>query len=431
MIPLLIVVACRQHLSSEAAPPASSQHHKGVEDLQSSWRPELAVPVEAPTAATGCADSDGDGFVDAWTCPGLSSELADCDDKDPAVTPATERWVPPGPFLMGSSSLHAGLDEGPVRVVQLQGFCLDVLEQVTEELAWEQADALCRDQGKTLPTEAQWEKAARGGCELGSDPEACDPGDLRPYPWGFDAPTCQHANFFDISRRDRCEGQPIQPGLRPRGDGPYGHKDLAGNLWEWTADWYEPGFYASAASVDPGGPSDGAVHALRGGCWTSFTTNVRVSNRFHPLLANEALGARCARSAPVQTQDLRGSVHAGRVDWSRSTRTDLVTLSGEVETRGGELLVTIFDERGQTWMGHSPVAEFKQSAELGGDWSLTVPAGAYLVELVEAGPSGPRAARVVVDVRQDGWLEVEPRAAGPGAPGPPQGTPPHAPNPPR
>ncbi len=423
---LLSSIACTQHSVPEPAPPRASQHHLEVEDTTSSWRPELAVAVP-PRPAQDCPDADADGFPDAWTCPGLAPDRADCDDGDPAVTPATERWVSPGPFLMGSVSDHAGMDEGPVHVVSLGGFCLDVREEEQHGLQWEDATELCEAKGKRLPTEAQWEKAARGGCEFGSDPTACDPQDLRPYPWGFDTPTCQHANFFDVSTGDRCEGRTIRPGLRPLGSGPYGHLDLAGNVWEWTADWYEPGTYTLTARDDTGGPSNGALHAMRGGCWNSFPTNIRISNRFHPLVANEALGVRCARSEPTETEPVRGGVHAGRIDWARSGREDLVTLSGDVEVEG-EILVSVFDQGGQLWMGHSPVAELKQAS--GGEWELTVPAGSYLLEIVAIGPGGGRAARVLVEAQDDVVLEIELQASGPAAPRPPPGAAPHAPNPP-
>ena len=106
-----------------------------------------------------------------------------------------------------------------------------------------------------------------------------------------------------------------------------------------------------------------------------------------------------------------------------------VELSGEVPKLDGELIVTVFDEAGQTWMGHSPVAELKQFG--GGDWSLSVPAGTYVVEVMAVGPGGHHAGRVAVTADQDGWVDVPLTAqAGVGSPGHPPAPPRRAPTPP-
>lgn len=426
---VLVFFGCTAtQLTVAEAPTASSTHHNSV-PVEAPFQTAWSVTVES-LPAVDCVDADGDGFQDAWSCPGLSPEVADCDDTDPSVTPSTERWVPPGPFLMGSESDHAGLDEGPIRVVTLSGYCLDVYEDPREGWAWSAANAFCEEQDKSLPTEAMWEKAARGGCELGNDPTACDDDDLRPWPWGWTVPNCSQANSFDTVAGKRCQGRVVAPGSFPAGAGPYGHQDLVGNLWEWTADWYEAGAYLSAPTVDPSGPSKGAERSLRGGCWNSFVTNTRVSNRFPPLMANEALGVRCARTrTSPQTTPMGRGVQEGRLDWERSDRDDLVELSGEAPNIDGELIVTVFDEAGQRWMGHSPVAEFKQFG--GGDWSLSVPAGTYVVEFMAVGPGGHHAARVTVTADQDGRVDVPlTTQAGVGSPGHPPAPPRRAPTPP-
>lgn len=298
-------------------------------------------------------------MADAWTCPGLPVADADCDDTDPRVGPASERWVRPGPFLMGSISPEAGRDEAPVHGVRVSGFCLDRAEvSASDFAAWkgtaaggdgrapaeavpfDDALAFCGSRGKTLPTEAQWEKAARGGCEGGRSPTACDPEDLRPYPWGWEPPSCERANHLVTGpgpERRPCVGH-AEVVDTERGAGPYGHLALAGNQWEWTSDWYALTTYGSGAvREDPGGPSEGREHTLRGGSWATYSTNMRLSNRFRPYLNLEGVGFRCARTRTAPKVDV---VAPGSV----------VPLSGRVGGEGGPLagevvLVAAFDAR--------------------------------------------------------------------------------------
>lgn len=363
-----------------------------VEDLASSWHPSLAAAVPALADAASCPDADGDGATDAWACPLTGT---DCDDKSAAVTPLTERWVPPGPFLMGSASTHAGADEGPVHVVQLSGYCLDVAEKsaatgvVLEGLPWEEADALCRAAGQSLPTEAQWEKAARGGCELGADPAHCDAGDLRAYPWGAATPTCELANHqLSTGQPTICEGA---ANVRARNTGPYGHVELAGNVWEWVADVYHPAVYRrEPLRIDPTGPASGSLHVLRGGGWNTFSTNMRVANRLTSNLEGGANGFRCARSQAAGTVD---AVEPLRTTWIRGT-----VVGGEGPLVGRAVYVTAFaaaDAMGGSGMvapGRSPVAELKltPAGEASLPFALEVPVeGSYLL-MVALDAGAPR-----------------------------------------
>ena len=361
----------------------------GAEDLGSSWRPELAEAVAAlPTQP--CPDADGDGFVDAWSCPGLASETLDCDDADPAVGPAQERFVREGPFLMGSVSAQAGADEGPVHAVHVGGFCMDVHEvskqawggqgnQPVEDASWPDATAFCAARGKRLPTEAEWEKAARGGCELGSNPGACDREDLRAYPWGNQAPSCERANHSQVGPGGptlcTSDTWPVDQG----NVGPYGHINLAGNVWEWTSDRYHPAVYA-AGRIDPGGPAEGPeVRVMRGGSWNTFSTNLRVANRFNDRVLGSAVGLRCVRSPTTPTlEEVEPLAY--------------VTVSGTL-TRGGKALegtavyVSAFDTRDTKGAdmpppGMSPVEDvrFTPSGEDAMPFTIELPAGAeYLL----------------------------------------------------
>lgn len=398
---LLLLLACASPDDSPAAPaaPAGQAPPAGapapgpggpgalpgitpVEDLSSSWEASLAAAVPPITEPSACPDADGDGASDAWTCNRTGT---DCDDKDPAVNPTTERWVPPGPFLMGSASTHAGTDEGPVHVVQLGGYCVDVAEKtdaagaVLEGVTWETAESTCRALGRSLPTEAQWEKAARGGCELGEDPARCDAGDLRPYPWGSDAPSCEHANHqVSTGAPTICEGS---ASVAVRNTGPYGHTELAGNVWEWVADWYHPHVYhREPARVDPRGPASGSLHVLRGGGWNTFSTNMRVANRLTSNLEGGATGFRCARAQgegsfdavePLRTTFIRGTVVGG--DGPLVGRALYVTAFSAADEIGGS---------GRVAPGRSPVAEAKltPAGEASLPFAIEVPVeGSYLV----------------------------------------------------
>ena len=382
-----------------------------AEDLSTSWRADLAVKVPALEDAASCPDADSDGFVSAVLCPSTPAASADCDDNDPAVTPATERWVRPGPFLMGSASDHAGRDEGPLHAVTLSGYCLDRLELSAKDLAawlngrapkspdvrsvtpagavepgreahpaegltFEEAQAVCEARGKTLPTEAQWEKAARGGCELGEFNGSCDPEDLRPYPWGADPPTCALANHNSTEKGmpALCVSDTSPVDSSPEGAGPYGHQHLSGNVWEYTADFWQPGVYGPGR-VDPGGPASGVTHALRGGGWNTFSTNMRTSNRFHDLVMGSAVGVRCARpTAPPNTDTTPPMTLA--------TVSGVVTAS-EGQLKGRALYITAFDaadadpQSGMLAPGRSPVAEVKlsPSGEATQSFSVQVPSG--------------------------------------------------------
>jgi hypothetical protein len=214
--------------------------------------------------------------------------------------------IPAGSFQMGCSpnDTNCWSDERPLHTVYLDAYDIDKNAPGSTGshtrsfyygnaaygnypvvyVNWNQAVAFCAWEGKRLPTEAEWEKSARGSS------------DTRIYPWGDGQRDCTLGNFFV---NGYCVGDTSQVGSYPSGASPYGALDMAGNVWEWVSDWYQSDYYGSQTSwINPIGPAFGSYGVLRGGSWSPDWNDARVSYRVknNPANWHDYFGFRCARS---------------------------------------------------------------------------------------------------------------------------------------
>ena len=250
--------------------------------------------------------------------PTISTSSADIREKD-----GMERvYVPEGTFEMGSANGFD--DEKPVHEVYLDAFYIDKVEVTNAQyeicvntgqceapsdtssdtrssyygnsayedypvihINWNNARDYCAWAGGRLPTEAEWEKAARGT-------------DDRKYPWGDEIPSCSLVNSFNEATGDRCISDTKPVGSYPKNASPYGALDMAGNVWELVSDWYQWDYYSSSPASNPTGPSSGDVKVLRGGSWYYGWDVLRTVYRGSSPVRNgsDEIGFRCV--SPVQ-----------------------------------------------------------------------------------------------------------------------------------
>jgi formylglycine-generating enzyme required for sulfatase activity/serine/threonine protein kinase len=302
------------------------------------------------------ANQGGAGAVSASAHASAASSAASSAAAAPARScPAGMIAVPGGEFFMGSDEKNALAVEKPPHRVKLAPYCLDVHEVTVAQykqcsdkgacrragkenvwpgmkpaqkklydplcnirdpvgkathpincVDWEQARELCESRGARLPTEAEWEFAARGP-------------DGRIYPWGDDPPSAKLLNACGAecvawmkahpdpdgaaaAMYDESDGfaNTAPVGSFPLGKSRYGVEDVVGNVWEWVADWYGP--YdpdASKVTTDPKGPAEGTERVIRGGAWNGALPSwVRPSFRYHaaPSSRSYGFGFRCASS---------------------------------------------------------------------------------------------------------------------------------------
>jgi eukaryotic-like serine/threonine-protein kinase len=242
-----------------------------VDISSSSELPEETLPKEEGTISESILQDEAtiveetpNTETDEESSLGVGSTLINPTDDAEMV------YVPEGEFLMGSED--GMYDEKPEHMVYLDAFWIYKFEVTNMQFKkcieagicsdsslfsygdnsfpacvnWFQAKDYCEWIGGRLPTEAEWEKAARGI-------------DGRDYPWGNENPTCDFANFVN------CVGGPQPVGSYPDGASPYGALDMIGNVSEWVADWWAEDYYGDSPYKNPLGPIYGKYRVLRGG----------------------------------------------------------------------------------------------------------------------------------------------------------------------
>jgi formylglycine-generating enzyme required for sulfatase activity len=262
-----------------------------------------------------------------WILPVLAAEAPGKDRQDfgsvvKAQDGAPMVLVPAGVFTMGSND---GLpNERPEHQVTLDAYYIDQYEvsmtlydkflrdtnhdapptwddeatttvgdRPAVGMGWADAAAYCKWAGKRLPTEAEWEKAARGV-------------DGRRYPWGHMQPFVDIANYNRgvwvseavtlVAVSGGVEGMSVRHGLKEGGRSPYGLHHMAGNAAEWVADWYDREYYQTSPEKNPVGPTSGDRKVIRGGSWADLPSAIRVTARMsaEPEFQDRTMGFRCA-----------------------------------------------------------------------------------------------------------------------------------------
>jgi formylglycine-generating enzyme required for sulfatase activity len=356
------VAANAEPSASVNTAPSVSRSSPGVEEGATSSRAGVFVAIAAGVAAAiggavylhGRQASPASAAVAIPTASAASSaSAASVASATPSSAPIAPLTCPQGMIAIPGGSFFMGSDEGlpfekPAHQVSLQPFCIDEFEvsleryrscseagrckragttnewaTITEKdhktfdplcnirepeerakhpvncVDWEMAQKFCREQGGRLPTEAEWEFAARGP-------------DGRKYPWGDDDPAADRLNACgkecvawgqkhgveEKSMYDADDGFPntAPVGSFPKGASRYGVQDVVGNVWEWVADWY--GEYGKDEQTEPKGPESGDEKVIRGGSWNgSYASWVRPTFRYKdaPTKRSYGIGFRCAK----------------------------------------------------------------------------------------------------------------------------------------
>lgn len=301
-IGLVVITACVIPAPSLRT-PSQSEGHTPVTATAS----ETAAPTRTPTLEPSSTPT--------WTGTEiLEATLTSLPDYIMDAKGVPMAYVPEGVFAMGND--RGSVDEQPIHPVNLDAFYIDkfevtngfykacveagVCQPVRKKISatrsryydkhryirfpvifvdWNMAQTYCEWRNARLPTEAEWEKAARGGTNV-------------TYPWG-DTPDCNLANYGN------CLGDTSGAIIYDLGQSRYGSYNMAGNVWEWVGDWYSEDYYRSSLRENPQGPDTGKEKVLRGGSWKDDYAGMRSVNREaeNPAYYSNVIGFRCARDA--------------------------------------------------------------------------------------------------------------------------------------
>lgn len=310
---------------------------------------EVCDDAEPPRLCSDLSSVFSGGLATCSECRRWDTTLCETD----TLTPELMVSVPEGPFPRGCGEVNDPVgcddDELPLRQIQLSDFAIDTYEVTVERYAecvmaggcttreldinptlcnwtsgvdartlqemdslealgrprypincinWYDAETYCQWAGKRLPTEAEWEKSARGNT-------------LQAYPWGNGPlPSCNYAVMSNFNGEEGCGTYGSLPvGSRPDGVSPYGAHDMIGNVYEWVQDWYDPDYYATSFGPNPPGP-DGSqallYNVVKGGAWDDDdeeALRIPYRNNFNGRSARDfIIGLRCVAGEPL---DLR------------------------------------------------------------------------------------------------------------------------------
>jgi formylglycine-generating enzyme required for sulfatase activity len=262
-----------------------------------------------------------DKAADAGAAPGSDGTVRlagyKCVKPPPPATPSKLLPVPAGPFLMGCNPQYdteCKKDELPTHSPSLGAYSIEMTEVsqlqyyecvqsgacLAPTCDWdpcgarsehpvvcvdrEDAETYCLWKHERLPSEAEWEKAARGAEGL-------------KFPWGNDSVDCNHTNMSGCKLGANGKDDTAPVGSFPAGASPYGALDMAGNVVEWTADFYDPNYYAMSPAAEPTGPAKAQMYVGRGGGFRSLPYWHRASTRddYEPSYFKNSTGFRCAR----------------------------------------------------------------------------------------------------------------------------------------